>query len=117
MQSDKISMNGPIEFSATASGLHWNKNAYGDGMSGGFIGRHVTSGGVDAIGLDFTSAQSSIRMSSGGRLITQGILLETGVPGTSTEYDTVGTHTFTITSGVGSLISIVITGFWWWWFF
>jgi len=110
VESDKILMNGPIEFSDAASGLHWNKNAYGDGMYGGFIGRHVTSGGTNAIGLDFTSAQSSIRMSSGGRLITQGILLETGVPGTSTEYDTAGTHTFTITSGVGSLISVVITG-------
>ena len=108
--SNKILMNGPIEFNAAASGLHWNKNAYGDGLYGGFIGRHLTSGGAHAIGLDFTSAQSSIRMSSGGRLITQGILLETGIPGTSTEYDTVGTHIFSITSGVGSLVSVVLTG-------
>lgn len=110
IQSDKITMDGPIEFSAQASGLKWNKNAYGDGSYGGFIGRHVTSGGNDAIGLDFTSAQSSIRMSSGGRLITQGILLETGVPGASVEYDTVGTHNFPITTGAGSLLSIVLTG-------
>ena len=108
--SNKILMNGPIEFSNSASGLHWNKSAYGDGLYGGFIGRHITSGGAHAIGLDFTSAQSSIRMSSGGRLITQGILLETGIPGTSTEYDTVGTHIFSITSGVGSLVSVVLTG-------
>ena len=108
--SNKISMNGPIEFNAAASGLHWNKNAYGDGLYGGFIGRHLTSTGADAIGLDFTSATSSIRMSSGGRLVTKGILLETGVPGTSVEYDTVGTHTFTITSAAGSFVSVVATG-------
>ena len=108
--SNKVSMNGPIEFNNTASGLHWNKSAYGDGAYGGFIGRHLTATGADAIGLDFTSATSSIRMSSAGSLITQGILLETGVPGTATEYDTAGTHDYVIVSGVGSLISIVLTG-------
>lgn len=108
--SEKITMDGPIEFNSTSSGLHWNKDAYGDGLYGGFIGRHVTAGGLDAIGLDFTSSTSSIRMSSGGRLITKGILLETGIPGTSVEYEAVGTHTFAITSGVGSFVSVVATG-------
>jgi len=108
--SNKILMNGPIEFSSTSSGLHFNKSAFGDGLVGGFVGRHVTASGANAIGLDFTSATSSIRMSSGGSLVTKGILLETGIPGSSTEYSTAGTHTFTITTGVGSLISVVLTG-------
>ena len=108
--ANKVLMNGPIEFSSTSSGLHWNKTAYGDGSYGGFIGRHVTASGANAIGLDFTSATSSIRMSSGGNLVTQGILLETGVPGTSTDYSTVGTHYFSITSSVGSLLTVVATG-------
>ena len=105
--SDKITMDGNIEFSNTQSGVQFGKDSLGSTAAGAFFGR---SGGV--AGFHISSATSGIYADSSGTVALNNVRLYTGAAGSAVEYPNPGqvTQALNISSLTPRLYLIIIGG-------
>ena len=100
-----ISVDNNIEFSGTASGLHFGKTSLGDSQAGAFFGR---AGSVT--GFSVSSATSGIYADSQGTVALNNVRLYTGAAGSALEHDIVGTYTANLSPQSASITIIVVGG-------
>ena len=105
--SDKIKMDGNIEFQNTQSGIQFGKDSLGSTAAGAFFGR---SGGV--AGFHISSATSGIYADSSGTVALNNVRLYTGAAGSAVEYPNPGqvTQALNISSLTPRLYLIIIGG-------
>ena len=100
-----IAVDNNIEFSGTASGLHFGKTSLGDSQAGAFFGR---AGSVT--GFSVSSATSGIYADSEGTVALNNVRLYTGAAGSALEHDIVGTYTSNLSPQSASITIIVVGG-------
>jgi hypothetical protein len=100
-----ITVDNNIEFSGTASGLHFGKTSLGDSQAGAFFGR---AGSVT--GFSVSSSTSGIYADSEGTVALNNVRLYTGAAGSALEHDIVGTYTANLSPQSTSITIIVVGG-------
>ena len=96
IHSNNITIDDNIEFSNSASGIIFGKNALTDPTAGAFYGRGTDTGGNPIAGFAMSSPTSSILMDSAGTFRMVGVDFYTGAPGSAVNYASPGTYYYEI---------------------
>jgi len=111
IKASKITIDDNISFSNTSSGIIFNKTSLTSGDHGAFYGKGLAADGVTPVaGFAISSPTSSILMDSAGTFRLIGVDIYTGAPGAVTEYDTAGSHVYSLGVTTTALDITIIAG-------